>query len=287
MASPDPSHEIPAVAVSMPAFNAARFVLDAVHSVLRQTGVSLRLFVVDDGSTDETARRVADIDDPRLVLLSNARRRGIGASHNRVLAASEAPLIAQVDADDIIVPGALRTMVDAMEGRDEVAQAYCDFFTMDASGNRNAGEERRWRAFFQLHRRPPIDYRRELIEHGMVVSALRTYRRSALLEAGGFDEDLDWAVDYEMALRLAERHTFLHVPEMLYGRRLHPEGASQRVSRRRFAQWRRRRLLVRRQRRRQGGHVLGVGWLRAELLLLSGLGGAIRDELRRRRRPTG
>src|SRR5512147_63035 len=99
---------VPEVTVAMPARNAARFVAAAIDSVLRQEGIELELIVVDDCSVDNTAEVVASIRDRRVRLLRNPQRRGIGACHNLVLRHSRAPYIAHVDADDLILPGALR-----------------------------------------------------------------------------------------------------------------------------------------------------------------------------------
>ncbi len=59
----------PAVSVVMPAHNAGRFIGSAVRSILEQSWTSLELIVVDDGSTDDTAGRVAGFEDERLRLL--------------------------------------------------------------------------------------------------------------------------------------------------------------------------------------------------------------------------
>ena len=45
-----------------------------------------------------------------------------------------------------------------------------------------------WRRFFEQARRPPIDHRRQLLSYGMTVNHLRTYRREALDDIGGFAE---------------------------------------------------------------------------------------------------
>ena len=54
------------VSVVIPTYNRAHTVVDAVVSVLSQTYEDLELVVVDDGSTDDTAERIAAVRDPRL-----------------------------------------------------------------------------------------------------------------------------------------------------------------------------------------------------------------------------
>ena len=210
----------PEVTVAMPARNAARFVAAAIDSVLRQEGIELELIVVDDGSEDDTAAVVQSLRDRRLTLLRNPQRRGIGACHNVILRHSRAPYIAQVDADDVILPGALRKLVDAVAADPQAGQSHCHFFDIDREGNATRQSFRRRWHLLRQRRRPAIDYRRALLVEN-VTNALRTYRRSALDAVGPFDEQLTYAVDYDMALRIIDRYRIALVPEFLYARRLH------------------------------------------------------------------
>ena len=107
--------------------------------------------------------------------------------------------------------------------------------------------------------------------HGMVVSALRTYRRCVFDRVGGFDERLGWAVDYEMALRVGQHYTFARVPEMLYGRRIHRAGVSQGFQVKALRQWWMRQALVRQKLRKGKGRLLGYGTLVTNGRLLIGL----------------
>jgi glycosyltransferase involved in cell wall biosynthesis len=267
---------LPRVAVAMPAYNAAPFIAQAIESVLAQRDVDVELIVVDDASTDDTVDIATRYEPRGARVLRNTERRGIGFSHNRVIAESSAPLIAHVDADDVIVPGALRKLIDAVTSSDRIGQAYCDFYPIDQEGAIAPGAMEQARQLFARHRRPPIDHRRELVVHGMVVSALRTYKREALERVGGFDERLPWAVDYEMALRLAEHYEFAHVPELLYGRRIHPASVTQGLRARPLRYWLMRQRLVRRQLRAQRAALFGQGALATHGRLLLGLAYAVR-----------
>jgi len=215
-----PARDGPRVTVAMPARNAAPFISRAIDSVLAQRDIALELIVLDDASTDATAAIVAAIRDPRLTLLRNAHRRGIGACHNLIIRHARAPYVAHVDADDYILPGALRRVVDALAADPGAGQAHCYYFDVDQDGLTTRDEfAQRWRI---LHRdRPPgLDYRQAL-QRRCVSNPLRVFPRRVLEELGGFDEALTSAVDYDMALRVAERYRIVLVPEFLYARRLH------------------------------------------------------------------
>ena len=252
-----PSH-VPTVTVSMPARNAERFVGDAIRSVLRQEGIDLELVVVDDASTDGTAAVVERIDDPRVRLIRNGTRRGVAACHNIVVAQSRSPFVAHVDADDLILPSALTTMVAALGASPGAGQAYCHYLRIDADGQPYQHPPAHQRALLLARRPVGLDYREALICHGMVVNTLRTYRRTALEAVGPFDESLRYAVDYEMAVRMADRFDIVLVPEFLYLVRIHDANLTEslRFKTLRFW-WKRTRICHRLLRRSSTARLLG------------------------------
>lgn len=262
--------------VAIPARNAAPWIGAALDSVLRQEGVAFVVVVVDDASDDATAAEVSRRADSRLRLVRHTEQRGIGACHNVILRMADTPFITHVDADDVVLPGAFAAMLAALRDTPAAGQAYCDFDCTAAEGIADPASSAEWRASLARARRPPIPVRRHLLVHGMVVNHLRTYRREALLDAGGFDEALPWAVDYDMALRLAERWDFVHVPETLYAKRILPGGASESVRHKPLRFWAMRWRLARHHLRARTGRLLGYSTLAVHLLLLAGLADAIR-----------
>jgi glycosyltransferase involved in cell wall biosynthesis len=254
----------PEVTVSMPARNVEGFIVPAIRSVLAQEGVALEVIVVDDASEDGTAAAAASVGDPRVRLLRNVTRRGIGACHNRVLHESEAPFVAHVDSDDFIVPWALRR-------RPGAAQAYANHVLVEEDGSLSEDAYSVQRASIERVRRLVRDYRRGLLVHGMVTNTLRTYRREALAAVGPFNERLPWAVDYEMSVRLANRYDMVLVPEFLYFQRVHTGNTQQTLSMRSIRSWRLRASICAGELRRNGGRLLGRSRTAVYGLLLLGL----------------
>jgi glycosyltransferase involved in cell wall biosynthesis len=237
---------VPTLTVSMPARDAEAFIGQAIASVLGQTEVEFELIVVDDGSTDGTAGVVESFNDPRIRLIRNSISRGIAACHNLVIEQSRSPYIAHVDADDIILPGALAALVAKLESDPRLGQVHCFYFDVDRAGEaiRDACRKR-LRALLQLYK-PGFDYRRQLMVHGMVANCLRTYRREVFTEVGRFNESLRFGVDFEMALRLVDRFEIAVVPKVFYCRRLHGASITAPLRVRPLRSWLRRCLLVRR-----------------------------------------
>lgn len=97
----------PKISVLMPAYNAEKYIGEAIASVLKQSFGDFELLIINDGSTDLTVKIIESFDDPRIVL-AHQENKGIAAALNAGLALSRAEYIARFDADDICYPERLR-----------------------------------------------------------------------------------------------------------------------------------------------------------------------------------
>ncbi len=102
------------LAVVIPAWNAERYLAEAIESVLGQTVPVDTILVVDDGSTDDTAAVARRYPEVRLVQQANA---GAGAARNRGVAATDEALLAFLDADDVWLPHKLERQLPHVEER--------------------------------------------------------------------------------------------------------------------------------------------------------------------------
>jgi glycosyltransferase involved in cell wall biosynthesis len=94
---------IPAISVIMPAYNAEKFIAEAIRSVLDQSFADFEFIIINDGSTDQTAFVIRSFNDPRIRVISQENQ-GIAGALNLGLAAARADIIARFDADDICYP---------------------------------------------------------------------------------------------------------------------------------------------------------------------------------------
>jgi hypothetical protein len=188
-ASPVPSAPVadqpqPLVSVIIPVYNGARFIADAVQSIVAQEYRSLEIIVVDDGSTDDTAQVVARLGrDVRYVFQGNA---GPGAARNRGIRDASGDLIAFLDADDLWAAGSLRLLLNRLleDPRLDVVHGYARLFKY---GEPNGGMD-----FLN-----PDEVFPYYIGAGL-------YRRRAFERAGLFEEQLRFSEDTEWYGRAAE-----------------------------------------------------------------------------------
>jgi len=138
------AQSVPSVAVVIPCFNGAATLGEAIASALAQEFVA-EIVVVDDGSTDGSAGLAKSLGGKVRVL--SGENAGVSAARNRGIAATSAPLIQFLDADDIMLPGtmALRVRSIVASGGDIVVTDWCDF--------RDEGTRR----ITEVVRSPPFD----------------------------------------------------------------------------------------------------------------------------------
>ncbi len=115
-------HDIGTIWIILPAYNAERYVADAIGSVLEQTYTNWRLVVVNDGSTDGTAAELARFTDPRIQVLEQ-HNRGIGAARNAGLAIAQGPFLCFLDADDMLPKDSLEVRAELFSAHPEIHMA--------------------------------------------------------------------------------------------------------------------------------------------------------------------
>lgn len=208
----------PLVSVIVAAFNAESTIEETCRSALAQTYASLEVLVIDDGSTDATASLVAAlaVTDPRLRLIRQENM-GVAAARNRGIAAARGDFLAPLDADDLWAPGKIAAQVlRMMQAGPATALVYCWWAWIDAD-NCVMDRSPRWNIEGRALQR--------LIEINFTGSAsVPLFRRSVVVELGGYrpqlrDEGCQGCEDWDLALRVAERHQVAAVPAVLVGYR--------------------------------------------------------------------
>jgi hypothetical protein len=116
----------PCVTVVVPAYNYGRFLPECASSALTQEGVEVRVIIVDDCSTDDTALVTAELTalDSRVSVIRHDQNRGHIPSVNDGLERVETEYLVKLDADDLLAPGSLARSTALLEAHPNVGFVY-------------------------------------------------------------------------------------------------------------------------------------------------------------------
>lgn len=212
----------PAVSVVLPSFNRLRFLRPAIDSVCAQTFTAWELIIADDGSDLETRQYLQSLENAppvTVVWLPHTGRPSI--VRNAALRRAVGQYIAFLDSDDLWAPAKLERQIGTLRARPICRWSYTAFVDTDACGNPLPEEaRRRW-----------VPYEGDIFEQVATGrAAIRTpsvlATRELIAQAGGFDEAMPAAEDYDLWLRLALYSEVAIVDEPLVHVRHHDENHS-------------------------------------------------------------
>lgn len=190
----------PRISIILPVHNRADVLPRAIGSVLEQHMQDFELVVVDDGSSDESARVAQSFGDERIRLIRLGSNRGGNVARNEGIRASRAPLIAFLDSDDRYLPTKLGTVAEEFERRPELELLVDSFIKVQPPGSRRT----------EVVRRNPVIHDRELFRRALFTRTLWkatpaiSVKRETALKAGLFDESLRRLQDFDFLIRVSK-----------------------------------------------------------------------------------
>jgi glycosyltransferase involved in cell wall biosynthesis len=203
------------VSVVIPCFNQARFLPLSLGSVHAQDWPSIESIVVDDGSTDETSV-VAHSHGATIVVRQD--NRGLSAARNAGLAAAHGEYILFLDADDELLPNAVRSGVDVLSRNQAIAGVGRRSVPVDADGHPLP-------VTYPPHRWS--DLYAELLSNNVVwTPGAALFRRDSMQALGGFPLTHSPAADYAVLLALARRRLLIIDPRGVVRYRKHDSNMS-------------------------------------------------------------
>lgn len=124
----------PRVSIGMPVFNCGRTIGLAVRSILNQTLADWELWILDDGSTDNTLAAARSLPDARIHVLSDGAHLGLPRRLNQAVALSRGRYFARMDGDDIAYPERLATQVAYLDGHSQMDLICARVLIFDSNG---------------------------------------------------------------------------------------------------------------------------------------------------------
>lgn len=197
----------------MPAYNAAKYIAEAIDSILAQTYTDFEFIIINDGSVDDTEKIIQSYDDPRIVYLKNDVNSGICVTLNKGLDAARGRYIARMDADDISLPHRFEKQVMFMDNHPEIGVVGSYLQLMD--------ETRKFMYVFENAPDPKECYVNMIfatcVGHPSVM-----IRRSCLeISKLRYEEHFRGMEDFYLWWQLAKTTQFSNIPEPLLNYRCH------------------------------------------------------------------
>ena len=94
----------PSISVIMPVYNTAKYLNEAIDSILNQTYKDFEFIIIDDCSTDGSLDIIKTYSDDRIILIENETNKGYVYGLNYALSFAKGKYIARMDSDDISLP---------------------------------------------------------------------------------------------------------------------------------------------------------------------------------------
>ena len=196
--------KVPEVSIIIPAYNAERWLRQAVVSVLEQTHTDWELIIVNDGSSDDTLGVAYSINDHRITIVDQVNA-GVSAARNAGLTCSKGTYICFMDADDAMHPQNLAVKLAHLKDR-QVDWVFGDLALCDEDLNFTGevligtDDDVLHTVLFNLTPAVPTSC-------SNVVAHRRCFEQGVR-----FDEHLSNAADQDYSLQLATNFRYLHIP---------------------------------------------------------------------------
>jgi glycosyltransferase involved in cell wall biosynthesis len=208
----------PKITVFMAAYNAAKFITEAIESVLNQTFKDFELLIVNDGSTDETVAIISKFQDPRIRVIHNDRNRGLVFTRNVLLKEARGEYIAILDSDDIAIPNRLALQYEHFKKHPDLALCGGHGQVINHSGD----------TINDPRLIVPIgteNIKITLLFLNTFVNSTVMYKKEVFLELNGYN-DFAPAEDYELFTRIADKYTIDNIDTVLVKYRDHDYNTS-------------------------------------------------------------
>lgn len=202
---------MPKISVIMPAYNAEKYIAEAIDSILGQTFTDFELIILNDHSSDRTEEIILSYKDPRIVYVKNEQNLGVAGTLNRGLDMAKGEYIARMDADDISLPERFAKQAALLDECPRIAVVGCSIELFDDGGT----FERR---YFSTN---PDQMKVDMFFSSGLAHPSVMMRTSMIRELGDYDRNFEGLEDYELWCRVSEKYSVTTLPELLFRYRVH------------------------------------------------------------------
>lgn len=212
----------PFVSVIMPAYNADKYIGNAIESILKQSYNNFEFIIVEDGSTDSTLNIIKNFKnrDKRIILIKNKENEGVTRSLNKALKLSKGKYVIRMDADDWSYPKRFESQIKLMEEHPEVV----------VSGSYvEVCNDKLKTKYIRRYHCDDVTIRKHLFRYSPFAHPA-TIWKAAILKRERYDDRVNFCEDYELYFRVGKLGKFMNLSQPLLKLRMHPNSVSVKVS---------------------------------------------------------
>ncbi len=203
----------PVVSIIIPTFNRRRLLAETIDSVRDQSLENWELFVIDDCSTDDTYEYTSSIKDDRITPIRLTENSERSRARNLGLSRAKGKYVLFLDDDDLLYPNSLKDQVEALESSPGSIASIGSYIMFDENGE--------VRDFPIVKKAHVANIYNDLLFGWMATAGHTLFVTQAVRDIGGWNEDISFAEDHELWLRIARDSTVVLIPNMILKYRVH------------------------------------------------------------------
>jgi len=199
--------ELPLVTIVTPSFNMVKYLRECIESILTQDYPRIEYIVVDGGSTDGSLDLLGQYKTR--LSYSAAPDRGPSDAAWKGFRQGKGDVLVWLNADDTLLPGAVRTAVDYLQRHPNVDVVYGEGWWIDESGA-------------QISRYPTLPFDPKVLERDCFICQPAAFMRASSYRRCELDPEINRSFDYDLWIRMAKAgFRFASIPEYLANSRMH------------------------------------------------------------------
>ncbi len=205
----------PLISVIMPAYNAEKYIRQAIDSILNQTYSHIELLIADDASKDRTKSIIDSYTDKRIKTFHNEKNLGYLQTCNKLFGKAEGEFMAFQDADDLSTPDRLEVQLKVLNANSSLGAVGCNQTAIDTENNE----------MFSSHY--PLtheDILKKIPDYFAVIPNSYLFTREVYNKIGGYHEFFNrmGAEDYYWTYLIMEKFRLENIQKPMYLYRYNP-----------------------------------------------------------------
>ncbi len=200
-------NKLPKISVILPVYNAGLVLKNAIESILNQTFTDFECIIINDGSTDDSAKCIAGFNDPRIRVVTQINK-GLRGALNVGIAHSTGQYIARMDQDDISLPERFAKQVAFLDTHSDHVLVGTTYAYIDEQGKITGS----FPALLNDEDLKREMYTKAPFGHGTVML------RASAIKRGNFtySQEAVHMEDYDLWIRFSIAGKYANLPEILY-----------------------------------------------------------------------